>query len=191
MNEWRPVYSYPGLYEVNAAGLIRNARTGQIISTYYHRDGYLLARLYKNGKRKVLYVHIAVARAFLPKEPRKPLVNHKDGDKGNAVLENLEWVSHASNTRHAVKTGLQKCEHRPRTAVQAEPVDGVGLVFPSAAEAERSLAGKRTSEVSKAIARDRRAYGRSWCKIERLGHYSGRSLISMCCKRAFFDVVSI
>lgn len=67
-----------------------------------HRRGYLYVRT-SNGNYQV---HRLVAEAFLDNPENKPCVNHKDGNKHNNSVNNLEWVTHQENTQHAIKHGL-------------------------------------------------------------------------------------
>ena len=147
-------------------GDVRSAKTLRMLKPQQHRDGYLQVQLYREGKRRKFYVHVLVGRAFVPKEPRHEVVNHKDGVKRHNAATNLEWSTKASNTRHAINTGLQRKHSIATRWVQGETKEGTGICAPSASEAERLLRGRRTSEITKAIARNRTAYGMTWCKLE-------------------------
>jgi hypothetical protein len=67
---------------------------------------YLVLQLCKNGKQYSRAVHILVAQAFLPNPKHFPQVNHKDADKNNCGVTNLEWRTQVGNMRHASKLGL-------------------------------------------------------------------------------------
>lgn len=72
------------------------------------KKGYLITDLYMNGRRTTERVHILVAEAFIPNPYDKPEVNHKDGDKHNNHVSNLEWATKKENSEHAWRTGLMR-----------------------------------------------------------------------------------
>lgn len=68
--------------------------------------GYLVVSLRNEGKQYVRRVHRLVALAYLPNPENKPDINHKDGNKQNNRVENLEWVTNSENHWHASREGL-------------------------------------------------------------------------------------
>lgn len=92
--------------QVERAGYNRKLQT-HILSPYKSHYGYLCVTLMKNGKHTYKRVHRLVAEAFIPNPKNKRCVNHKDGDKTNNCVDNLEWATHQENTIHAWETGLQ------------------------------------------------------------------------------------
>lgn len=98
--EWRSIIDYEGLYEVSNYGEVRKT-DGTMMRGNINSYGYRVVSLTKNGKKKDKKVHRLVALAFLTTIQGKDCVNHKDGDKLNNYVENLEWATKGENNRHA------------------------------------------------------------------------------------------
>ena len=98
---WKDVVGYEGLYEVSNLGRIR--RNGKILKPQKTRDGYLRVHLSKNGIAKHGKVHRLVALAFLPNPQNLPQINHKDEDKTNNAVNNLEWCSEEYNANYGTR----------------------------------------------------------------------------------------
>ncbi len=112
MNEiWKSIEGYEGLYEVSNLGNVRSLNwhltgTIRVLKPRQNGYGYLSVILYKNGKMKKFYVHRLVASAFLPNPQNLPQVNHKDENKTNNSIENLEWCSCKDNINFG--TGIKR-----------------------------------------------------------------------------------
>ena len=81
---------------------------------FIDKDGYHAVGLHLNGKSYYRRVHRLVAEAFIPNPECKPEVNHKDGNKNNNRMRNLEWVTTKENICHAWNTGLAKASRGER-----------------------------------------------------------------------------
>lgn len=96
-------------YDITENGEIINKHTGRIVKPQPNGKGYLRISI---GK-KLMFVHRLVAEKYIPNPDNLPQVNHKDGNKANNCVDNLEWVSNSVNRKHAVQTGLhihgEKC----------------------------------------------------------------------------------
>jgi hypothetical protein len=125
--EWRKVDGFP--YEVSSLGRVRNL-DHHIIKPFCN-NGYNKVQLHRKGqKNKNMRVATLVANAFLVQEEGKTQVNHKDGDKLNNCVQNLEWVSAKENMRHYYDNF-----NRPRR-VMLEVEDGDDIfLFDSIAQA--------------------------------------------------------
>ena len=97
-------------YAVDVDGKIYNRKTGNALKQRLNRDGYSVVELWKENKKTVYTVHRFVAKAFIPNPDNRPCVNHKDGNKANNKVENLEWVTYSQNTIHAFELGLMKAK---------------------------------------------------------------------------------
>jgi hypothetical protein len=89
----------PG-YDVNRVGVVRSQKSGVILAQRVDQRGYMRTTITRNKKRICITVHRIVARTFLG-EAMGLQVNHKDGNKKNNRLDNLEWVTLQQNIDHA------------------------------------------------------------------------------------------
>lgn len=93
-------------FEISKEGVIRNKHTFKIKSQYVSDTGYYMISVSQNNKSKPYRVHRLLAQTFISNPHNKPEVNHKDGNKLNNSLGNLEWVTHLENMQHAFKSGI-------------------------------------------------------------------------------------
>ena len=100
---WKPVIGYETHYWVSNKGKIKNSR--KIMKTYINNSGYECIDFTVNKVRTKFLVHRLVCAAFLDNIDNLPEVNHKDENKLNNTLENLEWCSRSHNKQHSIKTG--------------------------------------------------------------------------------------
>lgn len=99
MQRWLDIPGYEGRYQASTFGHIRNAAK-LVLKTETHYKGHLRVDLCIKGTCIKQYVHRLVAHTFLPNPHVYPLVNHKDLNKKNNNLENLEWCTYEYNTQH-------------------------------------------------------------------------------------------
>ena len=99
IEEWKAIPGYEGLYEVSNKGNVRNVRRNTLLRLQKNQ-GYIKVWLYKNGIGTGLRVHRLVAEAFLPNPDNLPEVNHKDEDKTNNNVDNLEWCNRKYNINY-------------------------------------------------------------------------------------------
>jgi hypothetical protein len=94
-------------YKITEDGVVYSSYTNSVKKPSNHRQGYFLIGLIKDNKEKKLLVHRLVAMTYLENPKGYKYVNHKDGDKKNNHVTNLEWVTSSDNQKHAYKTGLK------------------------------------------------------------------------------------
>lgn len=109
---WADIPGYEGLYQASTFGNIRSVFGNKLKAAKYSRD-YLQVTLYKGGHKKCLSVHRLVATTFIPNPQNMPEVNHKDENKLNNRLENLEWCTRAYNNSYgtAVERHVQNTDY--------------------------------------------------------------------------------
>ena len=117
---WKDIKGYEGLYQISNSGHVRSVthsvlmKNGRYKTVYsrmlvLHEGGnnkYLQAYLHKDCKVKNFLVHRLVTSHFISPIPNKMEVNHKDGNKQNNHVDNLEIVTRSENIQHAMRTGL-------------------------------------------------------------------------------------
>ena len=102
---WCPIKGYEGQYQVSDKGRVRSIKFGKerILKPGSDKDGYLQVCLYKNGEQKECKVHRIVAQTFTPNPDNLPEVNHKDEDKINNKVSNLEWCDRKYNQNYGTR----------------------------------------------------------------------------------------
>lgn len=154
---WKPVTGFC-LYEVSNTGLVRNIKTGKILRQHKTKRGYKTVYLASLDCGKRMLVHRIVAKTFIKNPDDRPQVNHKDGDKSNNNVDNLEWCTQSQNQQHrrnVLKKGLR--------AVQCVETGKVYESVKSAADQN----GTYIPNVVRACKNGSTASGLHWTYLER------------------------
>ena len=142
---WKDIKGYEGVYQVSNLGRVRsldriNAKgakiNGVILKQHDSGNGYLYVTLSEGSRKNKRnhYVHRLIATHFIEESKTEGKeVNHKDGDKTNNRVDNLEWVTHAKNIVHGYENGLMK---RCKSVVVKKPC-GKKLYFSNSAACSR------------------------------------------------------
>ena len=106
--EWREIV--PGYMVSSGGDVTSNKRSGlRILRPTVPAGGYLRLKIFTNGRPRRCSIHRLVAEAFLPPKPTPAHeINHKDGNKTNNRVENLEWVTKSQNIQHRFAVLHQK-----------------------------------------------------------------------------------
>lgn len=142
MVERRDINEFPN-YQASSDGLIVNKKTGRVLRPSPDTYGYMSVGLSKDGRTHTKRVHRLIAEAFLEQSSEKEWqVNHKNGDKNDNRLDNLEFVSPGDNMRHAYAHNLNHWEGYNETPVR---VIETGKVYKSQAECARAIGGSQSN----------------------------------------------
>lgn len=127
---WKDIPNYEGLYQASNFGRIKSLfrqeitihprsrktmfrkRREKILDMKLDKDGYFKVRPCKNGKARTFFVHRLILLAFVPNPNSLPQINHKDGNKINNNINNLEWCNSSQNMLHSYVNHLHKIENK-------------------------------------------------------------------------------
>lgn len=175
---WKDAPGYEGYYQVSNLGNIKSLSRYVNHGSYkYFRNsrirkpfiagGYYQLTLDIDGQHSNEMIHRLVAKAFIDNPENHPYVNHKDGNKLNNCVDNLEWCTASDNAKHAVKLGLiRKDDLIKNSRLGADKVsvrvlcEDTGQVFPSIASACSYLG--TDSIISNIYDHKRTHNGRGW-----------------------------
>ena len=93
------------MYQISDTGEVYSKYSNKTLKPIKDKDGYLQVKLYKDKKQYTRKLHRLVAEAFLDNPDNKPEVNHKNLDKTNNHVSNLEWATRAENCHHQSENG--------------------------------------------------------------------------------------
>lgn len=112
MEKWKSIEGYENKYLISDSGNVKSLvdkngeKTNKILKPRIAKNGYLYVNLWKKSKSKTKKIHRLVAEAFIPNPNNCPCINHKDGNKQNNNINNLEWCTYSENAKHAFVEGL-------------------------------------------------------------------------------------
>lgn len=136
MEQWRKIPGFPAHYEASSEGRIRRLPyehprvldNGRVVMRRLPEKVFPLERVSMYGYRRIRllghthFVHRLVATAWLENPEALPQINHKNADKTDNRVENIEWVSNQANRDHAVAAGLQARGSRTSHALDESDV---------------------------------------------------------------------
>lgn len=153
MEIWKDVVGYEGIYKVSSLGRIKRVgkyrnqtaewESERVLKPAQKPNGYKFCQLSKNNETKAKHIHRLVAEAFIPNPDNKPTVNHKNGNKEDNRVENLEWATYTENNLHSMyiihgyKKGDRKNGSGSKRVIQIDMNGEVIAEFPSYREAQR------------------------------------------------------
>lgn len=163
---FRPVKGYEEMYEVSNLGRVKSVRFGKerILKTD-KASGYLRVMLgRKNGH---FLVHRLVAEAFIPNPDNLPCVNHKDENKLNNRVDNLEWCNYKYNSNYgtSIQRQIENQTNRKDCSkvILQYSIDGEFIrEWPSGKEVQRQLDFAQTNISSCCLGKRKTAYGYIW-----------------------------
>ena len=151
--QWLDISGYEGLYQISNFGRVKSFyfKNPRILKPHKVK-GYSNIELYKNKKKKQFYIHRLVMENFCPIENMNVLdVNHKDEDKSNNHISNLEWMTHKDNLNYGSRAEKARMKMQGKNSSRSKKVRCVekNVIYEALREAERQL-GIPATNISKA-----------------------------------------
>lgn len=120
---WKDIPEYEGLYQVSNWGRVKSLNykhSGKegILKPDKKKNGYLYVNFLKNGEVKNFYIHKLVCLTFLENPLNLPQVNHKDENKENNFVDNLEWVSPKENINYGTANERRSKSHKGKKLLE-------------------------------------------------------------------------
>lgn len=157
---WKIIENY-GNYMVSNLGRVKSLKTSTILKERSTKEGYVRVVLWEKGKGKSCLIHRLVAQAFIPNPDSLPEVNHKDENKLNNSVENLEWCTHQYNCNYG--TGKQRQVEQLSKSVIQFTLDGIKVgEYKSTNDAERETGYKHQNIGKCCLGKYKQAYGYIW-----------------------------
>lgn len=162
---WKEIKGTNGNYQVSNLGNIRsiprNRTKGGILKPLRcDRNNYDLVSIYINGVKKRCFIHKLVAQAFIPNPLNKPQVNHKNGNKQDNRVSNLEWVTCQENIEHSYRHRL----HKTKQVIQSE-TGCIVKVYRNSLFASKETGINQSSIWYCLNGRQKAAGGYEWCYV--------------------------
>lgn len=137
---FKPLPEYEDCYLISDTGLVWSIKKQKFLKPQITRDGYLTVNLCKNGTEKVRKIHRLVALTFIPNPDKLPQINHKDENKKNNCVDNLEWCTMKYNNNYGTHNErLAKTKGQPVLCIET------GIIYGSLADAERKTGTFKSS----------------------------------------------
>ena len=151
--QWLDISGYEGLYQISNFGRVKSFyfKNPRILKPHKVK-GYSNVELYKNKKKKQFYIHRLVMENFCPIENMNVLdVNHKDEDKSNNHISNLEWMTHKDNLNYGSRAEKVRMKMQGKNSSRSKKVRCIekNVIYEALREAERQL-GIPATNISKA-----------------------------------------
>ena len=159
---FKNIQGYENLYQISSNGRVKSLNynhTGKerILKPAKYNCGYLMVGLWKQGKSKRYLVHRLVALHFIPNPNNLPQVNHKDEDKTNNQVNNLEWCDSLYNINYGTRN-QRVVESLSKKVLCVE----TGKIYPSISEVQREF-GFSKGNISKCCnGKLKQMYGFHW-----------------------------
>lgn len=172
-SDWRNIPGFPH-YKINKAGQVKRIdaiitdsngidfyRRGRILSTRKTKLGYIQVDMCEKGVQYGRFIHVLLAKVFIPNPKNLPIVNHKDENPSNNDLSNLEWCDYSYNAKYSVEKLRKSHTHEQRAVYRIDINTNEEIRYNGIREAARENKAHH-SNIRNAILHNRRCVGYKW-----------------------------
>ncbi|KAA6303162.1 MAG: hypothetical protein EZS26_000765 [Candidatus Ordinivivax streblomastigis] len=173
---FKNIHGYEGLYQVSNFGRVKSCERfvykgirGQtqllqdkILKQSKQKTGYLSVVLYNLGKKQTHFIHRLVAIAFIPNPENLPEVNHKDENKCNNFVDNLDWITSKNNCNFGTRNERIASKVNTKHIFQYELNGKFVKGWESAIQIQRELGFSRQNILCNANGKTKKAYNYIW-----------------------------
>lgn len=163
--EWKYIEGFEGVYKISNKGRLKRIyvenRYEKLVSLYTDRTGYIRCTISYKNKRKKISIHREVAKLFVPNPQNLETVNHKDFNRTNNDVNNLEWMTVSDNIKHSVDNG----RHFKKAVIQMDLDGKILKEWCSAYEVEKQL-GYKSTTISRCCLGKNKTYMKSLWKFK-------------------------
>lgn len=179
MEIWKDIYGYEGLYKVSNLGNVISCERyvstcgngkrlikPQILKHFYCPGGYLQVNLWKNNKSKTTMIHRLVAKTFIDNPNNLPEVNHKDEDKANNNVENLEWCTSKYNANYGTRNKRMVEKKKKKPVYMMDKTGNVIKRFNSLGDASRETGQDISAIIRVCKGKQKTSMGYKWTYVD-------------------------
>jgi len=160
METWKEIENFPG-YQISDEGRVFSEKSNKLLTPVIRAETLYVTLCAVDGNFEK-QIHVLVAEAFIPNPDALPMVNHKDSNRQNPRVSNLEWISARGNVYHSMTYG--NYGNKPVKSVAA---NGSVCVYLSAAQAEKRTGIARSQIVAVCKGKGKTAGARQWYYISK------------------------
>ena len=165
---FKNIEGYENLYQISNMGNVKalgngKTRKEKILKPTKNKDNYLQVCLCKQVEKKTFLIHRLVAQAFINNPNNYPQVNHKDEDKMNNCVSNLEWCTNVYNSNYGTRTkrSAESNINHPNKSKRVMCIE-TGKIYPSLSEIKRQLGFAQSNISSACTGKYKQVYGFHW-----------------------------
>lgn len=168
--EWKDIKGYEGLYQISNLGRVKSlnynkTKQEKILKAGYSKEGYAFVNLCKKGKNLHITVHKLVATAFIENPNNYTEINHKDENRSNNNVKNLEWCSHLYNMNYG--TGIERRSQKRKIPVnQYDKLNNFIKKWASAIDVQNSIGINQSAIIACCKGKNKTAGGYTWKYVE-------------------------